>query len=176
MQPENHTMWLLKNQKGVIYPIHEIQHASLITTDQLLFFKNIPFFNPSKIILFRHPSNIMLFLKQKLCMLHYNIISNVVYSGYVLEGYHMTFFLLKDMLHNMIWREAFAYINCQKIYSCWNFYLIVFTYMIFAPKSQLFLSTNFASFRKFTWLICCFFQIVWKHFFRLFMFLIDKMM
>ena len=34
----------------------------------------------------------MLFLKQKLCMLHYNIISNVVYSGYVLEGYHMTFF------------------------------------------------------------------------------------
>lgn len=51
-----------KNQKGVIYPIHEIQHASLITTDQLLFFKNIPFFNPSKIILIRHPSNIMIFI------------------------------------------------------------------------------------------------------------------
>lgn len=34
----------------------------------------------------------MLFLKQKLCTLHYNIKSNVVYSGYVLEGYHMIFF------------------------------------------------------------------------------------
>ena len=62
MQLENHTMWLLKNQKGVIYPIHEIQHASLITNDQLLFFMNIPFFNPSKIILIRHPSNIMIFI------------------------------------------------------------------------------------------------------------------